>query len=369
MVNYDTMVSFLDQAFRENLAYSGSTASSAAPMSGRTIQECMGTFAKKDKWNKEMRRFKDAYESGNIAQFAVLGGNGKGGVRDGCGRKRKNMRGETGLEMTKTDSALRAKEEHRRREQQDQIDYTESEKNIKKYVTKPYKMPLEGMIDPDNLIELGIVAEAVFKRPVDKEADNTTLVTDLAHSGATGQKRVIAFPTKVQRRIEKLRLKGPHINHIVLQETFWAQREKQKMVLKTFVSNIAEKLRAENIDGAEPGYPKADQAEVEFGETPTGTRHQDPHMDGCWHAKNVLVPLQTGASETHVKSTWVAKPDSDWGQMAVAPIEYHQFELNCNLGASTEALCFHMAWPHYGPGNMGSQPRSAQIYSIHTKTQ
>jgi hypothetical protein len=136
-----------------------------------------------------MRRFKDANESGPIAQFALLGGNGgKGGVREGSGRKRRNRCGETGSELTNVDSALRAKEEHRRREQQDQLYYTESEINIKNYVTKPYKMPLGGIIDHDTLIELGFVVEEVFKRPMDKAANNTTLVADLAHSGAIGQK-------------------------------------------------------------------------------------------------------------------------------------------------------------------------------------
>jgi hypothetical protein len=48
-VTYETMVSVLGQSFREELDYSGSVASSVAPMSGRTVLECMGTFAKKYK--------------------------------------------------------------------------------------------------------------------------------------------------------------------------------------------------------------------------------------------------------------------------------------------------------------------------------
>jgi hypothetical protein len=166
-------------------------------------------------------------------------------------------------------------------------------------------------------------------------------------------------------------LKGDHIDHIVLQETFWTHREEGRRPLKQFVSNIAEKLRAENIDGAETGYPRDEQVEVEFGEMPPGTRYQDPHMDGCWYGQNVLVPLQsqTASTETFVKSTWVAKPDTDWNTMVVEPIDYHQFQLKCNPEAPAEALSNHMAWPHHGHGNMGSQPRSSQEHSFLTQPQ
>jgi hypothetical protein len=358
MVTYTTMVLFLEQAFEENLFYSGPVASAKAPMRGRTIEECMGTFAKKNKWNTEMRRYKEASESGELPQFVVLSRKGSGGPGRGQGRKRKNAAGETGPEVTEEESRLRAKEEHRRREQQDQIDYTESEKNVGNLVVMPFKLPLTDIINHEQLMKLGVVAEAVFKRPVDKEAENTTLIGDLGPSGnTTGQRRVIAFTSSVQRRKEKLRLTGDHVNHLILQEPFWAHREDEKIILQKLVKDIAEILRAKNIEGAEPGYPNEKNVEIEFMETPPKSRKQEPHLDGCWHALNAFLPLLTATKAKSVPSTWVAKPETDWSNSATKPIEYHQFDIGCDQGAPTEAFCNHAAWAHYGPGNTGSRPR------------
>jgi hypothetical protein len=189
---------------------------------------------------------------------------------------------------------------------------------------------------------------------------------DLEDGGTSGQKRRVLFPSKGQRSSEQLRgqAKRKDLDMLFIVKDWVKKQAELKGMVDTLSrlvdicqKEVMKKLLEESKD-YDAGYPRLH--EMEFMMTPCGAGPQDPHADTKFNIVSAFIRLDTGDG----KSTWTVKKDSFEKAKQGTPMNELDYQQLPFTKDKVEVVINHATWPHYGPGNKGSELRYVLFFAF-----